>query len=60
MESPPFERLSVNQRLFAAGLLEAFESALRRRDVRTMFELLTTARVENAASSAITILQNAR
>jgi hypothetical protein len=60
MQSPSSERLSVNQRLFAAGVLEAFESALRRRDVRTMFELLSTARVENTASSAITILKNAR
>ncbi len=49
--------MTVNERLFDAGLMEAFDAAARVRDRAEMIRLLTDVHVEDAASSADTILE---
>jgi len=50
--------MTVNERLFEAGLMEAFDVAVRARDRAEMLRLLTEIDVEEAAWSADTILRN--
>lgn len=54
----PFLGMTTNERLFAAGLLDAFDAAARRRDRSEMVELLlkTFATQNNAESIADQIL----
>ena len=49
---------SLNERLFEASLMEAFDAAARARDRVEMIRLLTSVDIEDAAWSADTILQN--
>ena len=49
--------MTVNERLFAAELLDAFETATRARDRSEMIRILTGVDVDDAASSADTILR---
>jgi hypothetical protein len=50
--------MTVNERLFEAGLIEMFDDAARSRDRAEMVRLLTKVDVEDAASSADTILKD--
>jgi hypothetical protein len=49
--------MTVNERLFDAGLLDAFDAAARARDRAKLIRLLTEVGVEDAAWSADTILE---
>lgn len=49
--------MTLNERLFAAGLIEAFDAAKRTRDRAEMIRLLTDVDVDDAAWSADTILE---
>jgi hypothetical protein len=50
--------MTLNERLFVAGLLDAFDAAARARDRAEMIRILTDVDVEDAAWSADTILRN--
>jgi hypothetical protein len=50
--------MTVNERLFVAGLMDAFEAAALARDRSEMIRILTEVDVEGAAWSADTILQD--
>ena len=50
--------MTVNERLFDAGLLDAFDAAARARDRAELIRLLTEVDVEGAAWSADTLLEN--
>jgi len=50
--------MTVNERLFEAGLVEAFDAAARARDRSEMIRILSEVDVDDAAWSADTILQN--
>lgn len=50
--------MTINERLFTAGLIEAFETAITVRDRAEMIRILTEVDVEEPAWSADTILQN--
>jgi hypothetical protein len=50
--------MTVNERLFDAGLMEAFDAATRARDRAEMIRLLTGVDVDDAAWSADTILES--
>jgi hypothetical protein len=39
-DTPNYSGMTTNERLFVAGLLDAFEDAARRRDQNRMIELL--------------------
>ena len=52
-----YEGMTVNERLFDAGLMDAFDAAARARDRAAMIRLLIDVDVEDAAWSADTILQ---
>jgi len=60
MNGSRFAGMSVNERLFVAGLSNAFDAAARIRDRREMVRLLTEVDVEDAAWSVDTILGNPR
>ena len=49
--------MTVNERLFEARLLEAFDAAARARDRSEMIRILTEVDVDDAAGSADAILQ---
>lgn len=49
--------MTVNERLFDAGLMDAFDAAARARDRAEMNRLLTEVDVEDAAWSVDTILE---
>lgn len=49
--------MTVNERLFDAGLTDAFDAAARARDRAEMIRLLIEVDVEDAAWSADTILK---
>jgi hypothetical protein len=53
-----FLGMTVNERLFAAGLLEDFDEAARRRDRRKMIVILTQVAIDTPERTADTILQN--
>ena len=53
-----FLGMTVNERLFAAGLLDDFEAAARRRDRRRMIDILTQVAVDTPERTADTILRN--
>ena len=55
-----FTGMTVNERLFVAGLLEAFDAAATARNRSEMIRILTDLDVEGAAWSADTIVQNPR
>jgi hypothetical protein len=50
--------MTVNERLFDAGLMEAFDAAARARDRAVMIRLLTDLDVEDATWSVDTILES--
>lgn len=50
--------MTVNECLFGAGLVEAFDAAARARDRAEMIRILNKVEVEDAARSADTILKN--
>jgi len=52
-----YQGMTVNERLFEAGLLEAFANAARARDRSEMIRILTEVEVDDAAWSADTILE---
>ena len=52
--------MTVNERLFTAGLLEAFDAAKEARDRTEMIRLLIELDVEDAAWSVDTILNRAK
>lgn len=49
--------MTVNERLFDAGLMDAFDAATSARDRAEMIQLLTDVDVKDAARSADTILE---
>ena len=53
-----YSGMTVNERLIAAGLVEAFDAAARARDRSEMVSILSQVDVDYAAWSADTILQN--
>lgn len=53
---PDYSGMTVNERLFAAGLVDAFDDAARRRDRDKMIELLRRVEVETPEWSVDTIL----
>ena len=57
-EQGRYAGMTVNERLFVAGLLEKFDEAVRLRDRAGIVRLLTEVEVEDADSSADAILQN--
>jgi hypothetical protein len=50
--------MTLNERLFDAGLMEAFDTAARDRDRAEMIRILAKVKVEDAAWSADAILSN--
>ena len=52
--------MTVNERLFDAGLMEAFDAAATAKDRAEMVRLLREVDVEDAALSADTILKDAQ
>jgi hypothetical protein len=50
--------MTVNERLFDAGLMQDFDAATRARDRAEMIRLLTAVDVADAAWSADTILES--
>jgi hypothetical protein len=52
-----FDAMTVNERLFVAGLLDEFGAAARRRDRETMIELLTRVAVARPEWSVDSILK---
>jgi hypothetical protein len=60
VKSSRYAGMTSGKRLLAAGLLEAFRAAMKRRDRAVMIEMLTTVDVENAASEAEAILRHPR
>ena len=48
--------MTMNERLFEAGLLEAFDAAVRARDRSEIVRMLTDVDVDDAAGSADSIL----
>jgi hypothetical protein len=50
--------MTINERLFATGNLEAFDDAARRRDRKGMVAILRGVEVEDAEATADTILAN--
>ena len=53
---PDYSGMTLNERLFAAGLLGAFDDAARRRDRDVMIELLRRVEVETPEWSVEAIL----
>jgi hypothetical protein len=53
----PYAGMTVNERLFEAGLVEAFKTAARARNRSEMIRILSDVDVEDAAWSADTILK---
>ena len=51
--------MTVNERLFNAGLIDAYDAAKKARDRAEMIRLLTAVDVEDAAWSADTSLSRA-
>ena len=49
--------MTVNERLFVAGLAEAFDAAARATDRSEMIRLLSTVEAKDAADSTDTILE---
>jgi hypothetical protein len=52
--------MTVNERLFEAGLMEAFDAAALAKDRAEMVRLLTELDVKDAAQSADSILRSAQ
>lgn len=50
--------MTVNERLFVAGLIEAFDDAVARRDRAAMVRLLETAEVSTPEATADAVLAN--
>jgi hypothetical protein len=50
--------MTINERLFDAGLMHVFDDAARARDRTEIVRLLTEVGVQDAVLSADTILQN--
>ena len=55
-EDGPYAAMTINERLFAAGLTDAFGSAARSRDRAEMIRILEQVDAPDAAYSADTIL----
>lgn len=58
MENLDFSGMTVNERLFACGLLNAFDQAAKRRDREAMISLLS--KVEVGFETADAIIRNPR
>jgi hypothetical protein len=58
VEKPDFAGMTVNERLFVAGLLNQFDDAARARDRARMIELLSQIEVVHPDRSVDTILDN--
>ena len=56
-QQSPYAGMSVNERLFDAGLLDAFNAAARARDRAEMIRLLASVDLEDAAGSVDMILE---
>jgi hypothetical protein len=54
---PDFDAMTVNERLFVAGLIDEFDAAARRRDRETMIELLARVAVARPEWSVDLILR---
>ncbi len=57
-EQPGYSGMMLNERLFAAGLLDAFDDAARRRDRSQMIDLLRRVEVKTPEWSVNTILDH--
>ena len=55
-ERPKYAGMTVNERLFTAGLFDEFDEAARRRNRDLMIELLKRVEIETAEWSVDTIL----
>jgi hypothetical protein len=55
---PNYGGMTVNERLFAAGLLDEFDAAARARDRARMIEILAKVEVGDPAWAVDTILEN--
>jgi len=53
-----YSGMTVNERLFDAGLMEAFDDAAKARNRAEMIRILTDVAVQDAERSADTILLN--
>ena len=60
MDRPDYSAMTVNERLFAAGLLVAFDRAARSHDRASMIEILASVEAKDPAWSVDTILANPR
>jgi hypothetical protein len=62
LEQPDYGGMTVNERLFTAGLLESFDSAARARNRAEMISILLRVQLseKDAAWSVDTILANPR
>jgi len=57
-EKPEYAGMTVNERLFAAGLLDEFEEAARARDRARMIALLAQVEIADPYWSVNTMLKN--
>ena len=57
-EKPDYAAMTVNERLFTASLLEAFDRAARSRNRARMTEILAKVEIRNAAATVGAILVN--
>lgn len=53
-----YEAMTVNERLFEAGLVEAFDAAVAARNRSEMIRILTAVDVDDPVWSTDTMLQN--
>jgi len=56
MESGQFDGMTVNERLFSAGLLETFDVAVGRRDRDTLIAILSEVALVDAETTADSVL----
>jgi len=53
-----YSGMTMGERLYAAGLLDEFSAAIRKRDRQLMFQLLSSVRVADAEAAVETCLRN--
>jgi hypothetical protein len=58
--SPPFAGMTLNERLVAAGLVERWDAAVRRRDRAAMIAVLKEAGLAEPAPTADAVLADPR
>ncbi len=59
-EKPNYAAMTVNERLYTAGLLDAFDRAAHSRNRARMIEILTDVEVGNPDKTADAIIANPR